>query len=110
MDNFFSRPEFSEVGRPAQNEEISGIITQTCRYMLGGKVKIADFILIHIPEYQFFHGPFHLLGRGLGGMFYFEDIKTGLLAVTEFPPSDMVKYSRFSAAVRFPGGSPYDNN
>jgi hypothetical protein len=48
---------------------------------------------IYLAKYRFFHGSIGIEGR-YGGMFYFEDIKMGLLAIPGEPP--MVKYSRFS--------------
>jgi len=109
MDHFADKPEFTEVGHPAENEQLQAILRQTCEYMLGRKIKVHDLLLIHIPEYQFFHGPFHI-DSGIGGMIYYEDIQTGMLALTEFPPCDIVKYSRFSAASRVLIKDPYEHN
>ena len=64
--------------------------------MFGRKVKIHHDLTIYIAEHKFFHGPFQAGGR-IGGFIYFEDIKVGLIAVSaDYPPTDMVKYSRFT--------------
>jgi hypothetical protein len=64
--------------------------------LFGRAVKITDFLPIYIAEYHFFHAPFQA-ERRIGGVIYFEDIKVGLIAVSaDYPPTDAVKYSRFS--------------
>lgn len=100
MDNFADHQEFTDLGEPVHHEYISNVIHKTCH--LGfGKVKAIDgLLLIHIPQYQFIHGPFQY-NRRIGGVIYFEDIKIGLIAVSaDFPPTDSVKYSRFSEVMR----------
>jgi hypothetical protein len=96
MDHFADIPEFMDLGQPAGNKFLNGIIFSTCQQIFDKKIKITDFLSIYIPEYQFFHGPFQI-DRRIGGVIYFEDIKKGLIAVSaDFPPTGMVKYSRFT--------------
>lgn len=96
MDHFADHPAFTRLGEPAHNEYLSNIIHKTCQQMFGRKIKITNFLLIYIAKYQLFHGPFQVQGR-IGGVIYFEDIKIGLLAVSaDYPPTDAVKYSRFT--------------
>ncbi|WGV29111.1 hypothetical protein [Halotia branconii] len=99
MDHFADHPEFTELGEPTYNEYLDGVIQKTCEQMFGRVVKITDFLPIYIAEYGLFHSPFQVEGR-IGGVIYFEDIKTGLIAVSEdYPPTDAVKYSRFSEMI-----------
>lgn len=96
MDEFADHPEFIEVGEAVENDFLAGIIPQICEQMFGKKVKITDMLLIYIAEYKFFHAPFQVEGR-IGGLIYFEEENTGLLAVSSpLPFTDEVKFSRFS--------------
>jgi hypothetical protein len=52
-----------------------------------------EFMSIYLAKQRFFHGPVKIEGRQ-GGMFYFEDIKTGMVAIPGEDP--MINYSRFS--------------
>ncbi|GAB1540030.1 hypothetical protein NUACC21_26990 [Scytonema sp. NUACC21] len=66
--------------------------------------------MIYISQYRLFHGPFQVEGR-IGGVIYFEDIKIGLLAVSaDYPPTDAVKYSRFSEILQLPTPNRNDLN
>ncbi|BDA66074.1 hypothetical protein CAL7716_002400 [Calothrix sp. PCC 7716] len=97
MDNFADAPEFIEQhGRRVQNKHLDTVVRKTCQEMFGRKIKIHHDLTIYIAEHKFFHGPFQAGGR-IGGFIYFEDIKVGLIAVSaDYPPTDMVKYSRFT--------------
>ncbi|MBN3899478.1 MULTISPECIES: hypothetical protein [unclassified Nostoc] len=111
MDHFADQPEFTDLGEPLYNEYLDAILHKTCQQMFGRAIKITGFFLIYIPNYRLFHGPFQVEGR-IGGMIYFEDIKTGLLAVSaDYPATDAVKYSRFSEIIQLSapnGNDVYD--
>ncbi|MCC5670923.1 hypothetical protein LC653_46090, partial [Nostoc sp. CHAB 5784] len=60
--------------------------------------------------YHFFHAPFQV-ERRIGGVIYFEDIKVRLIAVSaDYPPTDAVKYSRFSEVQQEPTPNRNDLN
>jgi hypothetical protein len=100
MDHFADDPKFTELGEPAHNEYIDAVLHKTCQHLFGKAIKITDSLLIYIAKYRLFHGPFQVKGR-IGGVIYFEDIKIGLLAVSaDAPPTDAVKYSRFSEIIQ----------
>lgn len=110
MDHFADYREFTELGEPAPNEYLDAVIHKTCQQMFGRKITISDFLPIYIAKYRFFHGPFQAQRR-IGGVIYFEDIKIGLLAVSaNYPPTDAVKYSRFSEVARLSGSNRNDLN
>ncbi|MCP6759938.1 MAG: hypothetical protein NHB32_14505 [Fischerella sp. CENA71] len=61
-------------------------------------------------KYHFFHGPLQA-ERRIGGVIYFEDTKIGLIAVSaDYPPTDTVKYSRFSEIIQLPTANHNDLN
>jgi hypothetical protein len=110
MDHFADDPKFTELGEPAYSEYLNAILDKTCEQMFGSPIKITGFFLIYIPQYRLFHGPFHVNGR-IGGVIYFEDIKIGLLAVSaDNPPTDAVKYSRFSEIIQLSGPNGNERN
>ncbi|MDZ8056338.1 MAG: hypothetical protein RMX68_024465 [Aulosira sp. ZfuVER01] len=110
MDHFADHPQFTDMGKPTHNEYLDTVIHKTCQQMFGRAVKITDFFPIYIAQYHFFHAPF-LVERRIGGVIYFKDIKIGLIAVSaDYPPTDAVKYSRFSEVLQLPTPNSNDLN
>jgi hypothetical protein len=110
MDHFTDAPMFVEMGKPAQNKQLNAIVLKTCQEMFGKSAKVNSPIVISIAKYNFFHGPLQVGGR-MGGMMYFDDIETGMIAVSaQFPPTAEVKYSRFSTQLRISATDPNDRN
>jgi hypothetical protein len=110
MDHFADHPEFTDLGQPAQNNYLDAVLHKSCQQMFGGTITITNFFLICIPEHHFFHGPFEVKGH-IGGVIFCEDIKTGLLALSaQSPPSDQIKYSRFSESRRQSKPNQYNLN
>ncbi|WP_445632361.1 SnoaL-like domain-containing protein [Nostoc sp. DSM 114161] len=110
MDNFADSPKFIELGEPIYSEYLNGVLHKTCQQMFGRTIKITDFFSIYIAKYRLFHGPFQA-ERRIGGVIYFEDVKIGLIAVSaDYPPTDAVKYSRFSEILQFPTPNRNDLN
>ena len=110
MDHFADHQEFTNLGEPTHNYYLDVVLDKTCQQMFGRAIMITNFFLMYIAEHQFFHGPFQVEGC-IGGVIFFEDIKIGLLAVSaEFPPTDAVKYSRFSEPIRLSEPNGYDLN
>jgi hypothetical protein len=102
MDHFADHPEFIELGEPTSNEYLHSVIHKTSQQMFGREIEISNFFPIYITQYGFFHAPFWAEQR-IGGVIYFEDIKVGLIAVSaDYPPTDEVKYSRFSEVMQLP--------
>ena len=98
MDEFADIPEFLDVGKPKQDELLTAILPQVCQQIFGQTTKIKQLFPIYIAQYQFFHAPF-FADKRIGGLIYFEDIHTGLIAVSaHFPATSKVHYSRFSTS------------
>ncbi|MEH2027005.1 hypothetical protein [Nostoc sp.] len=110
MDYFADQPEFTDLGEPVYNEYLDAVLQKTCQQMFARAIKITDFLLIYITPYRLFHGAFQVEGR-IGGVIYFEDIKIGLLAVSaDYPPNDVVKYSRFSEVIQLSAANYNERN
>jgi hypothetical protein len=110
MDYFVDDTEFIELGEPKYNEYLDAVIHKTCEQMFGRVIKITGFLTIYIAQYGFFHAPFCAEKR-IGGVIYFEDLKIGLIAVSaDYPPTDEVKYSRFSEVMQLPTSNRLDLN
>lgn len=81
-DHVSSDMEFIEMGHPARHDLLETVIHQ----VVGQQVlsiknpKVAEFMLLHIPDYHFYHG-----GCILSGLFtqyiYFDDIDVGIVVV-----------------------------
>jgi hypothetical protein len=95
MDEFGDHEEFTDLGEQGENNFLLQVIAQVCQHLFGKAVNVDGILLIYIPEYKFFHAPF-FANNHIGGVIYFEDIQTGLLAASS--GDGMVKYSRFTGA------------
>jgi hypothetical protein len=95
MDYFADHEEFTDMGEPLRDEVLDAALINCCKEMYAGKADkiVVEFMSIYLAKQRFFHGPVEIDGR-YGGMFYFEDIKTGMVAIPGEDP--MVNYSRFS--------------
>jgi len=110
MDHFSDHVEFTNLGQPCHNRYLADVVLKSCEELFGKTTPLTNLLLIYIAEHQFFHGPLEIQGR-FGGVIYFEDVKVGLIAVSAtFPPTDEVKYLRFSEAGRFSTPNRHDLN
>jgi hypothetical protein len=98
MDEFGDIPEFSDLGEPVRQDSLLAVITQVCQQIFGKPINIDDILIIYIKEYKFYHAPF-MANNHIGGIIFFEDINTGLIAVTS-ATSNLAKYSRFTGIVK----------
>jgi hypothetical protein len=98
MDEFGDRPEFSDLGSAVRQDFLLTAIAQVCQQIFGKPTNIDDILTIYIKEYQFYHAPF-IANKHIGGVIFFEDINTGLIAVTS-ASSKLAKYSRFTGIAK----------
>jgi hypothetical protein len=98
MDEFGDIPEFSDLGEPVRQDSLLAVITQVCQQIFGKPINIDDILIIYIKEYKFYHAPF-MANNHIGGIIFFEDINTGLIAVTS-AASNLAKYSRFTGIAK----------
>ena len=110
MDEFADHPEFLEVGEPVKNDFLAAAIPAICQKILSKDLKVSASLIIYIEKYHFFHAPI-MVERRSGGVIFFEDINMGLLAVTaKYPPTDEVRYSRFSGPPKLENPNLYERN
>jgi hypothetical protein len=95
MDHFADRQQFTALGERAHDNFVETVVGQVGLQLYGTGAKVIGLILTRLPEHQFIHGGF-LIGGRPGGVICFEDLRAGLVAIPELPPSIEVKYARFS--------------
>ena len=93
MDHFADHEEFIAVGHRTSHSLIEKVVPMITKQISGKTSK--DLFLILIPEYQFIHGGFTVEKR-IGGVIYFEQTLTGMVALSDILPSSQVHYSRFT--------------
>jgi hypothetical protein len=108
LDEFATDLDFIDLGEPTRDEAIETTIAHIAIQMFprdGNKIQL---LLIRLADRGFVHGNVIVAGRA-GGMLYFEDVRVGLVAVSEMPPSDETKFARFTTVPQKPGRSPSRN-
>jgi hypothetical protein len=99
MDEFGDRPEFTDLGELVENDFLATVIAQVCQQIFGKlTTKVDGIMIIELREYQFFHASF-MSNNHIGGVIFFEDINTGLVALASANDS-LAKYSRFTGVAK----------
>ena len=96
FEQFFTLTEttdFMDLGK-AEANKILGKIILTVIENVFGKVSAFETLLIHVPEYRFYHGPIKV-NDTQGSFFYFEDISMGLVTVYDREAEEN-KFMRFT--------------
>jgi len=96
-DHFGENQEFIELGTRADHSYLEKIIEGVAGKLLKQKVKVTDFLLTEIEEYQFFHGACFIRGRPTN-VFFFADIGLGALCILMSPRTSQVMFTRFTVA------------
>ena len=81
----------------AKSDKVLGKIILTVIEHVFGKVNAFETILIHLPEYRFYHGPIKV-NDTQGSFFYFEDISMGLVTVYDNLAEEN-KFMRFTGDI-----------
>jgi hypothetical protein len=93
MTHLADHEAFTDIGEPIRHPLVEKIIIIINQQLFDETVK--NLLLISLPNFKFLHGVF-TVGNRTGGVIYFEEIQKGMVAVSENPPSQLVKYSRFT--------------
>jgi hypothetical protein len=97
FDHLGEDEAFIDLSKPTRHQMLEAIIGQTVGPMVGskGKAVLVNFVLLHVPEHQFYHGAFLIQGR-MANVIYFDDIKMGCIAVV-MSLAGKTNFIRFSA-------------
>lgn len=97
FDHFGENEEFLEISQPARHELLESIIAQSVGSLLCSKTQavLLNFLLLHVPKHQFYHGAFVINGK-MANVIYYDDIKMGCIAVIT-SEGGMTNFIRFSA-------------
>jgi len=107
LTNFGEKPEFGAVGKRMQSPFLEELLKQAAGQMFPEQrpIRMAGFLLTHIPEHKFLHGG-ALLNKGPATLLYFEEVQMGLVA---WAPVGPTKFARFSGKA-LPKGWLTSNN
>lgn len=93
MTHFADHEAFTDVGEAIRQPLVEKIIHIISQQLFNQTPN--NLLLIRLSDFNFLHGVF-MVGNRTGGVIYFEDMQKGMIAVAENPPSQLVKYSRFT--------------
>jgi hypothetical protein len=96
MTHFADHKAFTDIGEPIRNPLIEKIIVIINKQLFNEPV--TNLLLISLPKLKFLHGVF-TVGNRTGGVIYFEETQKGMVAVSDLPPSTLVRYSRFTPQI-----------
>ncbi|MGH7170790.1 MAG: hypothetical protein ACRELG_10965 [Gemmataceae bacterium] len=108
LDHFAEDPSFIALGDRVDHPFIEAVLAQVSHQLFPRDGAVIGILLTRLAEQQFLHGGF-FMGLRPGGVFFYEDIGMGLLAVPDLPPSIEVKYARFSGHPLAKRGEPSRN-
>ena len=96
FDHFAENHAFMQLGKAQHSSFVETIVTETASAALGERVVVRGLRLIRLVPQKFYHGPCFVNGR-IATLFYFEDIRTGMLAIAMSDSSGEMRYARITA-------------
>ncbi len=93
LDNLGERPDFLQYGKVKKNPQLKQLMEAVAEKLFKREVEIMHLLLHKIPKTSFFHGPCFINGK-MASVFYFEDIRVGMLIVAQIDGE--TKFIRFS--------------
>jgi hypothetical protein len=92
-------PAFMEVGKVSRDKalkhKLEQIIEQAASQMFKGELILHNFMLVELPKRHFVHGPISL-NNYLCNVFYFTDLKSGMLTITSLRPGALTHFIRLT--------------
>ena len=88
--------DFLDLGTAKEDRVLGKIILRVVERVFG-KLRSFEALLIHLPEYRFYHGPLKV-NDTQGSFFYFEDIQMGLVTVYD-KVAEENKFMRFTGDI-----------
>jgi hypothetical protein len=108
LDHFGEDPEFIALGDRTRDAFLEAVLDQIGSQMFGKQVALTNFLLARLPDHHFTHGG-GLLNGHLANVLYFDDIRTGMVAIWASITPGETKYARFSGQRQRPGLKPSAN-
>jgi len=97
LDHFVENEEFLDLGQRMRNKLITKMAEAGAREATGLRRQTLDLLLVHLPEHRFYHGS-GLFGQATALVFYFADIRVGLLMLQDLSDPGCMIYGRLSAS------------
>jgi hypothetical protein len=106
--NVYKNGEMRQLGKPSTHHPtLIEVLRAVVGRMAADEIAITDLIFYRIEDEKFVHGPFSV-GHYVCGMFYFEDLNKGLVALTPLLRGEM-KVARFTGIPLPPPPDPRRN-
>jgi hypothetical protein len=94
IDHFGNDPTFLGMGEPVRDERIVLALGSVAAHLLRCPSTAVETQLVRLPEHQMTHGLL-TLQRGIGVVFFFDDIERGLLGLNDAHDRTETIYVRF---------------
>ena len=94
FENFCEKSSFHDCGIKTDYPLLKQAITQTGANYFKQSCHLTGFVAIELRDYYFFHGCCALNGH-LGCYYYFDDIKVGMMALSNSPELTAIELFRF---------------
>lgn len=95
FDHFAENLEFLKLGRTQYSNLVETIAIETASAALQERATLRNLRLIWLPKEKFYHGACFVNGR-IANLFFFEDILTGMMAISMSPESSEVRFARMT--------------
>ncbi len=105
LEHFGNDLEFMKLGVPISHAFIESVVARSGFQMFPQDGIVCTLQLVRLADQRFIHGAVNVAGR-VGGVFFFEDVQVGLVAVSDRFPSDETKMARFSCQSLRRQGTP----
>ena len=103
FDHFANNAAFMQVGQRTEQPVLQAAVEGIAEQVFKRKHDFVDFLVIEIPEKQFFHGCSMLDNGAMISYIFFADINMGMAAVVRSPFGGETTFGRFSVAQLKPG-------
>lgn len=98
FDHLGENQEFMTSGQradAAMHQYLEPLLEGICQQIVSREVMIIQLLLTAVPEHKFYHGPC-VTDAGFGCVFYFDDVKMGMMSLSPALGSGLVHFARFT--------------
>jgi len=108
IDHLCEQRGFASAGVPHRDPLLNTVMQEVGRHVLGAQVVLHETMLIRLPAFRFVHGIVRL-GDSLGSVIYFEELHTGVLALSVDMSTGEMMFVRIRCAAVPAGEDPSVN-